>query len=97
MVLFALTELVAEVAIWTLRKTLTYSWRGIWWGISRYRQISPPASKESDTDASNDDIELQVRKLQLQLDQQQKDLAELREGRNGGMSPSTPLVPSPHL
>lgn len=73
MVLFALTELAAEAAIWTLKKTLTYSWRGIWWGISKYRgTVDEPTDQ-----VTSAELRESVQKLQLQVEKQEEELAKL--------------------
>lgn len=73
MVLFALTELVAEIAVWTLKKTATYSWRGLWWGVSKYRGTTP-AEENSETQ-----LHERLKELQLKLEHQEREIAELKK------------------
>ena len=85
MVFFALTELMAEIAVWTLRKTARYSWRGLWWGIAKI-QSSSGSSGSSGTDnlqksktEEDDNVELRVlvKQLQAQVEEQQEKLQSL--------------------
>ena len=68
MVLLALTELVAEIAVWTLKKTVTYSWRGLWWGVNKARGVEPEK-----------DVRITLQELQEKLDAQEKELTELKK------------------
>jgi hypothetical protein len=76
MVLFALTELAAEIGIWTLRKTLSWTGRGIWWGVQRVRG-APPAPPS---------LEEQVKILQETVAKQQEELNRLYSCAPGGAS-----------
>ena len=80
MVLLALTELAAEVAIWTLKKTVTYSWRGFWWGISKFRGTHDDTSAVDDSNDQMVSAQLRetVQKLQRQVEQQEEELAKLK-------------------
>lgn len=65
--LFALTELVAEIAFWLTKKTAVWSYRGVVWGWRRARDAPGPETLE-DT----------VMKLQRQLEVQQGELDRLK-------------------
>jgi len=81
MVLLALTELVAELAFWTARKTLSYSWRGMWWGVQQIRGNAPDTTRSQVTKPKSEDLQVLVEtitELREQVKAQERDIAELQ-------------------
>lgn len=88
MVFFVLTDLLAEIAVWTLRKTARYSWRGLWWGISKIQSSSSGdtgVSSETKNNRTNMEengsveLRLLVKQLKEQVEEQREQIQSLTD------------------
>uniref|UniRef100_A0A6C0BPM8 Uncharacterized protein n=1 Tax=viral metagenome TaxID=1070528 RepID=A0A6C0BPM8_9ZZZZ len=75
MVFLAITEIFAEIAFWTMKKSVKYSWRGLWWGLEKIRGHPTDVQAIAGGDAVDQELKL----LKNQVEKQEAEIEELRK------------------